>query len=157
YILETAVAASGNNLPNTDLVVGVAGEQGGAIIRPSQRGALWGLALAGDDFGLKLVHQILVLEIPDLDGGTSSNAKPVFVGREAQSVDDVIVVKSVQVLALGKIPEHSLEVLATRSAQGTVGRNGDGVQVAGVSDVVGLELAVGKVPHICTNKNKIRK
>lgn len=149
YILiDAAIAAGGDHLPDTDLVVGVAGKQGGSIGRPGQRGALWGLALAGNDLGLELVNQILVLKIPNLDGWTSSNAKPIFVGGEAQSVDDVVVVKSVQMLALGQIPEHGLKVLATRSTKGTIGRNGDGVQVASVANVVGLQLAVGQIPHL---------
>lgn len=38
--------------------------------------------------------------------------------------------------------------LSTRSAQGAVGGDGDRVQVALVADVVGLQLAVGQVPHL---------
>ena len=41
-----------------------------------------------------------------------------------------------------------LAVLATGGTQGAVGRHGDGVQVAGVTHVVGLQLAVRKVPYL---------
>ncbi len=42
----------------------------------------------------------------------------------------------------------NLGVLATGCAEGTVGGHGDGVQIAGVTNVVGLQLAVGQVPHL---------
>ena len=41
-----------------------------------------------------------------------------------------------------------LGVLAAGSAEGTVGRHGDGVQVSGVTNMVGLQLAVGQVPDL---------
>ena len=57
-------------------------------------------------------------------------------------------VQGVEVLAIIKIPQHGLGILAAGSAEGTVGGHGDCVQVAGVADVVGLQLAVGQVPHL---------
>lgn len=39
-------------------------------------------------------------------------------------------------------------VLAARGAKGAVGGNGDGVDVAGVADVVGAELALGELPNL---------
>ena len=57
-------------------------------------------------------------------------------------------------LAIIKIPEHGLGVLAAGGTQGTVRRHSDGVQVTTVSNVVGLELAVGQVPDLI---NKIKK
>ena len=57
-------------------------------------------------------------------------------------------IQSVQVLAIIEIPQHSFGVLAAGGAQRTVGRHGYGVQVSGVSDVVGLEPAVGQVPDL---------
>ncbi len=134
-------------------MVGVAGEERGTIRRPGEGGALRSLALAGHNLRLQLINQVLVLQVPDLDGGAGGNAEPVLVWREAERVDDVVVVKGVQVLALGQIPEHGLKVLATRGAQRAVRGHGDGVQVASVTNVVGLQLAVGKVPHLkCTQK-----
>ena len=40
--------------------------------------------------------------------------------------------------AIIQIPEHGLAVLASAGTQGTVWAEGDGVQVAGVTNVVGL-------------------
>ena len=91
---------------------------------------------------------VLAFKIPDLDGWASGSTQPVAVGGEAQSIDCVSVVQSVQVLAIIEIPKHGLGVLAAGCAQGTIGRHGDGVQVSGVSNVVGLELAVGQVPDL---------
>ena len=51
-------------------------------------------------------------------------------------------------LPVVEVPEHCLAVLAAAGAQGAVGGEGDGVEVAGVADVVGLQLAVGQVPNL---------
>jgi len=136
-------------LPDSNLMIGVTSEKSGTINRPGKRGALRSLALAGgDNLWLELINQILILKIPNLNGRTSSHAEPVFVGREAQSVNNVVVVKGVQVFALGKIPKHGLEVFATRSTERTIGRDSHGVQVTSMANVVGLEFAVGKIPDL---------
>ena len=70
------------------------------------------------------------------------------VGREDQRADDVGVLQGVEMLAVVEVPEHGLAVLAAAGAQGAVGGEGDGVEVSGVADVVGLQLAVGQVPHL---------
>ena len=70
------------------------------------------------------------------------------VRTECQGVDGVGVVQSVQMLAVIEIPEHGLGVLAARGTEGAVRGHSDGVQVACVADVVGLQLAVGQVPHL---------
>ena len=51
-------------------------------------------------------------------------------------------------LALVEVPEHGDTVLASRGAEGTVGRDGDGGDVAGVAKVVGAQLALGKLPDL---------
>jgi hypothetical protein len=63
-------------------------------------------------------------------------------------VDLVAGAQRVQVLRLVEIPEHRGTVLATGSAERSVGGDGDGVDVAGVADVVGLELAGGEFPNL---------
>jgi hypothetical protein len=63
-------------------------------------------------------------------------------------VDLVVGVERVEVLGLVKIPEHGGTVLATGGAQGTVGGDGDGVDVAGVTNVVSLELAGRELPNL---------
>lgn len=85
---------------------------------------------------------------PDLDRRSVGDAQPVAVGREAQRVDDVIVLERVQVLAVVEVPQQRLGVLATGRAQRAVGRNGDGVEVSVVALVVDLELAVCQVPDL---------
>lgn len=57
---------------------------------------------------------------PDFDGRSSSSTEPVAVGGEAERVDDVTTIQSVQVLALIQVPQHGLAVLATRSTQGAI-------------------------------------
>ena len=70
------------------------------------------------------------------------------VRAECEGVDGVGVVQSVQMLAVIEIPEHGLGVLAARGTEGAVRGHSDGVQVTGVADVVGLQLAVGQVPNL---------
>lgn len=51
-------------------------------------------------------------------------------------------------LALVEVPEHGDTVLTTGSSEGTVGRDGEGVKVTGVTVVGGLQLAVGELPDL---------
>ena len=50
--------------------------------------------------------------------------------------------------AIIEVPQHRLAVLASTGTEGAVRGEGDGVDVSGVADVVGLQLAVGQVPHL---------
>lgn len=47
-----------------------------------------------------------------------------------------------------EVPEHGGAVLAAGGAEGAVGGDGDGVDVAGVADVVGLDPAGGEFPDL---------
>ena len=51
-------------------------------------------------------------------------------------------------LLRSKVPKFGLSVTATRSTEGSVRRDSDGVEVSGVSAVVTLQFAVGKVPNL---------
>lgn len=137
-------------MPDADGVVGVAGEQGLAVGGPGQGEALWllGLGCGRNDLRAQLLNGLLACQIPDLDGWAIGDAQPVAVGREAQGIDDVIVLQSVQILAVIQIPQQSLGVLATGGAQRTIGRDGHGVQVTIVTVMVVLQLAVGQVPDL---------
>ena len=107
-----------------------------------------GLCRGSGHFRFKLLNHGLALEVPDLDAGPGGGAEPVAVGAEAQGVDGVSVVEGVQVLAVIQVPEHCLGVLAAGGAEGAVGGHGDGVQVAAVADVVGLQTAVSQIPDL---------
>ena len=100
---------------------------------------------------LDLLHS-LALEIEDFDAGRGSCAQPVPVGREDEGVDDVTSLKGVEVLPLVQVPEHGNAVLATRCGKRTVGGDRDGVDVAGVAVVVGLELELRKLPDLTNSK-----
>jgi hypothetical protein len=52
------------------------------------------------------------------------------------------------VLGLVEIPEHGGAVLAAGCAERAVGGDGDRVDVAGVADVVGLDLAGSELPDL---------
>lgn len=141
---------SRHDTPGTDDVVGVTGEQGLAVGAPGQAHALRLTALLADsgELGLELVNLALLLKVKDDDAAGSGSAEPVAVGREDEGVDLVVGVEGVEVLGLVKIPEHGRSVLATGSAERAVGGDGDGVDVAGVADVVGLQLAGGELPDL---------
>ena len=51
-------------------------------------------------------------------------------------------------LAIVEVPEHGLAVLATTGTQRTIRGQSHGVQIASVTNVVGLQLAVGQVPDL---------
>jgi len=63
-------------------------------------------------------------------------------------VDLIASGEGVEVLGLVKVPEHGGTVLATGGAEGSVGGDGDGVDVSGVTDVVGLETAGSELPNL---------
>jgi hypothetical protein len=142
--------SSRHDAPGADLVVGVTGEEGLAIGGPGERDTLGLSALLADldVLGLELVDLALLLEIEDDDARGGGGAQPVTVGGEDKGVDLVTSVERVKVLALVQVPEHGGTVLATGSAKGTVGGDGDGVDVAGVTDVVSLDAAGGELPNL---------
>jgi hypothetical protein len=63
-------------------------------------------------------------------------------------VDLVTSSERVEVLGLVQVPEHGGSVLATGSAERAIGRDGDGVDVAGVADVVSLNAAGSEFPDL---------
>ena len=66
-------------------------------------------------------------------------------------MDLIAGVERVEVLRLVEVPEHGGTVLAAGGAERTVGGDGDGVDVAGVTDVVGLETAGSELPNLFTS------
>jgi hypothetical protein len=141
---------SRHDTPSTDDVVGVTSEQSLTISGPSQRDRLGLAALLanGSELNDELVNLALLLEVEDDDVGGSGSAEPVSVGREDKGVDLVAGVEGVQVLGLVEVPEHGGTVLATGGAEGTIGGDGDGVDVSSVADVVSLELAGREFPNL---------
>lgn len=141
-----------HDTPGTDDVVGVTSEQGLAIGGPG-KGHTLGVAgllggTGGGEIGLQLVDLGLLLQVEDDDGGRSGGAEPVSVGREDKGVDLVVGVQRVEVLGLVKVPQHGGTVLTAGGAERSIGGDGHGVDVAGVADVVGLQLAGGELPDL---------
>lgn len=141
---------SRHDTPCSDNVVGVTGEQSLAVRAPGQAHTLGLPALLADrgELGLQLVNLALLLQVEDDDAAGSGSAEPVSVGREDEGVDLVTSVQRVQVLRLVQVPQHGGAVLTTGGAERSVGGDGDGVDVAGVANVVGLELAGGEFPNL---------
>ena len=144
-----------HNTPGTDLVVGVTGEQGLAVGGPGEGDTLGVTALLAllDVLGLELINLALLLEVEDGDGAAGGSAKPVAVGGEDKGVDLVTSVQGVEVLRLVQVPEHGGTVLATGGAKRSIGGDGDGVDVAGVTDVVGLQAAGSELPNLDCEMN----
>ena len=149
YIVCTNLSPR-HDTPAADAVVGVTSEQRLAISAPGQGNTLGLAALLADlhVLGLQLVNLGLLLKIEDDDAGGGGSAQPVAVGREDKGVDLVTGGERVQVLGLIQVPEHGCSVLATGGAQRTIGGDGDGVDVAGVADVVGLDAARSELPYL---------
>lgn len=150
-IIKFSLTSWNGHLPDPDLVVAVTGEQCLSVCWPCQTETLRWLSLwrvVWWNAGAQFLDHLLACQIPNLDVRSWGNAQPVSVWRETQSVDDVIVVQSVQVLAVIQIPQESLAILASGSAKGAIRRDGNGVQVSVVSIVIQLELAVGQIPDL---------
>lgn len=139
-----------HNTPSTDLVVGVSGKQGLAVSGPRQADTVWLLRLLAllDVVGLEFVDLVLLLKVEDGDGGGGSSTEPVSVGREDESMDLIAGLERVEMLGLVQVPEHGGTILAPGGAQGSIGGDGDGVDVAGVADVVGLNAARCEFPNL---------
>ena len=88
---DDLLAGGDGDLPDADLVVGVAGEQGLAVGGPGHGQALGldgGLvAGAAGHLGLKLLHHVLALQVPDLDDGAGGGAEPVPGRRRRQVLE----------------------------------------------------------------------
>lgn len=63
-------------------------------------------------------------------------------------MDLVTSVEGVEVLGLIKVPKHGSTIFATGGAEGSVGGDGDSVDVSSVSNVVGLDSARNKFPNL---------
>jgi hypothetical protein len=87
-------------------------------------------------------------KVEDLDARGGSGTEPVSVGGEDKGVDDVSGLERVEVLAVVEVPEHGDAILSSGSGERTVGGDGNGVDVTGVTVVVGSELALGELPDL---------
>jgi len=132
---------------DVDVPVGGTGEQGVSVRRPLQGHAPRDSGLR-DGLGGELVQDVLVLQVPDLDGSIGGGAQPVVLRGEAHGVDGGVVLQRVQVLSIIDIPQHGGSVLTTGTTKRTIRRDGDGVQDTSVSGQVGLQLAVVEVPDL---------
>jgi len=140
---------------DADLVISETSEQVEAVSRPSEGYAIGdslmrALALRGN-LGLELSNHLLGLQVPDLDGDLSGSNQPVPVGGEDHGVDNRSGFQRVQVLLLLQVPEHGSAVLSAGSAEGTIGRDSDSVQVSLVvleGVLQQLRLGVLEVPDL---------
>jgi len=150
--LRQALAITTSKLSNrADLVhvhVSVSGtsEQGVAIGAPSQADAPRDAVLRWVG-GAQLIQDVLVLQVPDLDGGICCCDEPVILWAEGHAVDGAARIQRVKVLTVVDIPKHRSAVLATRCAQGAIWRNSASIDDASVSHQVGAQLAVAQVPY----------
>ncbi len=143
--------SAGHDTPSTDDVISVTSEESLSISGPGERDTLWlaGLLVGRDwELWLELINLGLLLEVEDDDGAGGSSAQPVSVWREDEGVDLITSVERVEVLGLVKIPEHGGSVLSTGGAEGSIWGDGDGVDVTGVTNVVGLETAGRELPDL---------
>lgn len=141
---------SRHNTPSANLVVSVTSEQSLTVSTPGQRNTLRFTALATllNVLRLELVNLALLLEVKDGDASAGGSAQPVAVGRENEGVDLITGVKGVEVLGFVQVPKHGRTVLTTGCAERTVRRDRDSVDVASVTNVVGLQAAGSKLPNL---------
>lgn len=141
--------------PDSDGVVRETGEEGLTVSGPSEGEAFWALeVVAGEGVGFELIDDGLGLEVKDLDTRRGGSTEPVSVGGEDEGVDDVSGLEGVEVLALVKVPKHGDTILTTGGGEGSIGGDGEGVDVTSVTVVVGLELALVELPNLVLRQEK---
>jgi hypothetical protein len=147
--------STAHHAPSANLVVRVSCEERLAVRAPRKAHTLRLAALLTHIhiLRLELIDLALLLEIENDDAASGSSAEPVAVWREDEGVDLVAGGEGVEVLGLVEIPEHGGAVLAARGAKGAIRRDGDGVDVAGVTNVVGLDAAGGEFPDLFKHCN----
>jgi hypothetical protein len=123
---------SRHNTPSPNDVVSVTSEQSLTIGTPCQANTLRLSALLANclELRLQLIHLALLLQIKDNDAARGGSAEPVSVGGENEGVDLITSVQGVEVLRLVQVPKHGSSVLSTRRAEGSIGGDGDGVDIA---------------------------
>lgn len=105
-------------MPHSDDVIGVTSEQVLTVSRPSQRNGFWVLGLSTDsELGLQLVQQGSLLQVEDLDSGSSGSSQPVSGWRESQGVDLGVSVQGVQSQVGVQVPQDDDTVLTRRGTQ----------------------------------------
>jgi len=138
-------------LPDTDDVIRVTREEGGTISTPADRQTIGVRVLSLtqlSEFRTEFINNRLGLEIPDLDTVLGSSTEPVTVRREGKSVDKRSSFERVKMLSIVQIPEHDNTVLTSRGTERTIGGDGNSVNVTVVTNEVGTELHLGKIPNL---------
>jgi len=115
YILHLPNLKSRDSV-HTNHVVSESSKECGPICRPGKASTLRNLSILGL-LRAESIDHYFGLEIPDLDGIVRGSTKPVTVGREAKSIDDLASVKGIEALSLVEIPEHCCVVFSATSSQ----------------------------------------
>jgi hypothetical protein len=138
-------------LPDTDDVIRVTREESGTISRPTDGQTIGIRVLSFTELSklrTELINNRLGLKIPDLDTVSGSSTEPVTVGRESKSMNKRTSFQRVEVLGIVQVPEHNNTVLTSGSTERTIGRDGNSVDIAVVTDEVGTELELGQIPDL---------
>lgn len=147
-------------MPDSDDVVGVTSEQVLTVSRPGQRDGLWLLSLSRNgELWLQLVQQLSLLQVEDLDTGSSGSSQPVSGWRESQSVNLRRSVQGVQGLVGVQVPQDDDTVLTSGSVQRSIWGDNNTGNVTGVADEVSVELVLVQVPRLIVsiiNSRQIR-
>lgn len=139
-----------HNLPHSDDVVGVTSEQVLTVSRPSQRDGFWVLGLSTNgEFWLQLIQQGSLLQVEDLDTGSSGSSQPVSGWGESQSVDLSVSVQGVQGQVGVQVPQDDDTILTGRGTQRSIWGDGDTGDVSSVADEVSVDVVLVKIPGLC--------
>jgi len=94
---------------------------------------------------VKFCKELFVFEVPNFDGILGSNAEPIFIGAEGESIDKSFSVKAGKLLALVEVPEESISVLSTGSTERTVRGNSNMINITSMPIKLPREFPV-RVP-----------
>jgi len=139
-----------NVLPDTNNLIAVTSKDGARISAPSntETSRVLGHRLKVRSLLGELSNAALLLKIKDLDAVLGGGADPVLGWVEDKLIDLATSLELVHALALLKIPDEDGTLLASSSAERTLGGNTDGVKVASSTSEVELQLEVLKAPDL---------
>lgn len=131
-------SVGGDDLVDSDVVVGETGEEQVSALVPCETGAADGLGVLGGvgafhGGGLELHDELFGGEVPHADAGLGSEDEPVLLGGEEHAVDGRLNVGLSEELAVDEVPDDGEAVLATGSEVGGLGGHVEGVDLSLVS------------------------
>lgn len=145
-VLTSFLLGNAHDLPHTDDVIGVANIEHLAIRRPEKRDR--SRLLASGDFDTEFLVELSALKVVDLDARGGSGSDPETARGEGEAEDLIGASERVRVRRRVDVPDEDLAVLAGGGAKRTIRSKNSGVDVALVTNEVGIKFTGVDTPGL---------